>query len=1277
MSTKSFTDDSKYTFTYTTSGSNATITSIVNTNVTDKTMLTIPPKIGTLTVVNVTAQIPVAVKKLTLCSGLSSPGVSTGCTFTDVTIIPGTTSSITNYQALKLATVCNLTINSGITSIAAAAFTNFKGILTIPSGLIITAGAFTGCAFTSVIITKGTNTIIANYQAIQIATGCNLTISSGITSISNTAFTAFTGRLTIPSGLTLTATAFTGCAFTSVIITEGITKVIGNYKALKIGICSLTINNEITEIGDDAFGGLGFSGVLTIPNNVTKIGANAFKGCESISGLQIVSTVIESIGASAFEGCTSLSGNLTIPATVKSLGLNAFKGCVNLNGILSIPSGITFGTTTDGVSTISGCKFTSVTITKRTSSTSTPSTTPISIPISSAYNKLKDGLDTTKYNLVIGDGITDIQDSTFINWTGLKEITFTGTSLKTIGVSAFQGCTNLTGDLSIPKSVTKIGVSAFQLCSNLTGTLTIPSGVNLGSPLITSTSGPFAECKFTSVMIKPGTDTKINGTYSYLQFGLDTTTGSTLTIEEGITEIYPSSFEYCKNFKCNLIIPSTVTTIGANAFRGCTNFLGDLYIPDNVKTIGATAFQGFLGALQISSNSSFASSFTVCGFKSIEIRGTTPFLSVIPQVNLAANATLTINEGITEIGPNVFKNCLNFRGTLTIPSTVTAVGTNAFFGCTGFSGLRFADAGSNIRQRLIKNEGLSQLKTIGASAFYNCSGFISDLTIPPGVTTINDNAFKDCTALTGTLTIPSSITLNTNSFFGCKFNSVIITTPVSIVPVSIVKINSLYTNLNSGLLNASLTIPSETTEICDLAFQGCSLFKGTLTIPSGVTMYPNTFQSCNFTSVIITPGTNTTINSTYAYLKSGIAIAGAGLQIQDGITEISASAFQQCAYLTGPLTIPSSVTTIGNYAFQGITFSVDLTIPHSVTTIGTDVFSNFTGILTIPPSVNFGDSPFSYCKFTSVVITRNPKTPTNTPQSINSTYDCLNYGVNNASLTINDGIILCSSAFENGTNFRGTLRLPSDLKTIDTSAFSKCGFTGTLTIPSGVTTISNNAFQGCLFTGDLTIPSGVTTLGDNAFKDCTGFTGNATVPSGVLQMGNVFSGTKLTTIFVYSTTSYNPSVFANGQLKVIYPLSQLIPGTLNGTELTIVLGSTSGTTDYSNLTKIIIQKGTGTTTTATVIGQQYNKLAAKLAPDASLEIQDGITEIETGAFTNCANFTNELRISSTVQKIALSAFSGTAFKKITIQGNIQFPGIMSVYAGSSIPSTYTSITLQK
>ena len=77
-------------------------------------------------------------------------------------------------------------------------------------------------------------------------------------------------------------------------------------------------------------------------------------------------------------------------------------------------------------------------------------------------------------------------------------------------------------------------------------------------------------------------------------------------------------------------------------------------------------------------------------------------------------------------------------------------------------------------------------------------------------------------------------------------------------------------------------------------------------------------------------------------------------------------AFRGCTGFKGDLTIPNSVTTIGESVFFGCTgLSGNLTIPNSVTTIGETAFSNcigFTGNLTIPNSVTtIGNFAFSYC----------------------------------------------------------------------------------------------------------------------------------------------------------------------------------------------------------------------------------------------------------------------------------------------------------------------------
>jgi hypothetical protein len=86
-------------------------------------------------------------------------------------------------------------------------------------------------------------------------------------------------------------------------------------------------------------------------------------------------------------------------------------------------------------------------------------------------------------------------------------------------------------------------------------------------------------------------------------------------------------------------------------------------------------------------------------------------------------------------------------------------------------------------------------------------------------------------------------------------------------------------------------------------------------------------------------------------LAAALIDADGHADITDGYTSIGDSAFDG-ASLTS-VTIPDSVTSIGNDAFLNCTGLTSVTIPDSVTSIGNQAFQNCTGLtsVTIPDSV--------------------------------------------------------------------------------------------------------------------------------------------------------------------------------------------------------------------------------------------------------------------------------------------------------------------------------------
>ena len=154
------------------------------------------------------------------------------------------------------------------------------------------------------------------------------------------------------------------------------------------------------------------------------------------------------------------------------------------------------------------------------------------------------------------------------------------------------------------------------------------------------------------------------------------------------------------------------------------------------------------------------------------------------------------------------------------------------------------------------------------------------------------------------------------------------------------------------------------------------------------------------------------------------------------------------------ITIPSSVTSLGNYCFEWCSGLKSITIPSSVTSIGDNCFyrSDLTSI-TIPSSVtSLGDYCFyECCGLTSITI----------PSSVTS----LGYG-----------------CFE-GCSGLTSITIPSSVTSLSDYCFYECDGLTSITIPSSVTSLGASCFSGSGLTS-ITIPSSVTSLGGYCFYDC-------------------------------------------------------------------------------------------------------------------------------------------------------------------------------------------------
>ena len=806
----------------------------------------------------------------------------------------------------------------------------------------------------------------------------------------------------------------------------------------------------VTGIESGAFSGCSGLTSITIPNSVTSIGFSAFRGCTGLTSITIPNC-LTSIESRTFEGCTGLTF-IAIPNNVTSIGDNAFSGCTGLTSV-TIPNSVT----SIGYSAFSDC--------------------------------------TGLTSITIPNSVTSIGDNAFQGCTGLTSVTIPN-SVTSIGHFTFDGCKGLTS-ITIPNSVTSIGGFAFENCSELinvivakttpiaidyntfmnrsNATLYVPAGCkaayeaanywkefkeikefNITSPII-----DFADANVKDICVAFW-DTDHDGELSEAEAATITDLGEAFRSNKIIT-----SFNELQYF-------SQLTSIGEDAFSGCTG-LTSITIPNSVTSIGDYTFSFCTGLTSITIPNSVTSigysAFSYCtGLTSITIPNSVTSIGENAFSNCTGLTSATIFDGVTSIGYSAFSGCTGLS-TVIIPQSVTSIGYGVFNGCyfneridldgsffiknfINYSSISYDEWGATFVTEetsdglLIMDHGLYLYVVV------KCRPWATSVTIPNSVTSIGDNAFYGCTGLTS-ITIPNSVTsIGKSAFDNC-----------------------------TGL--TSITIPNSVTSIGEFAFSGCTGLTS-ITIPNSVTSIGEfAFGDCTGLTSITIPNSVTSIGK-FAFRNTGwydsqsdgllyldnwlIDYKGSqptGEVIIKSGTKRIAGIFDGCTGLTS-ITIPESVTSIGDFTFYGCTGLTSITIPESVTSIGDYTFSFCAGLtsITIPNSVtSIGRYAFYGCTgLTSV------KVDIETPVSID---DNTFSNRANATLIVPAG---CKSAYESANywkEFKEIVEMGTDISKLDNAIYlepteAKTGSQKSLSIKMKNTA----AIRGFQF--DLYLPEGVT-----------------------------------------------------------------------------------------------------------------------------------------------------------------------------------------------------------
>ena len=741
---------------------------------------------------------------------------------------------------------------------------------------------------------------------------------------------------------------------------------------------------------------------------------------------------VTSIGESAFYYCYGLT-SITIPNSITSIGKGAFSLCSGLKKVNYIGS----------VDNWAEIDFASSTAN----------------PTSYAYYLYINGEILTDIRLSSAERITDHAFNNCINIRSVK----IGSSITSIGSSAFEGCSDLTSVVWNARNCADFSDYScspfYDICSQITSftfgnevehipsylcygmsvlkKIIIPNSVtSIGSYAFDGTSVTSVVWNAKNCVYYPKSEVSpfYNSRYKIKI--------TSFTFGNEVEDI-PAYLCYMMTSLTSITIPNSVTSIGSSAFENCID-LTSVSIPNKVTSIGEKAFSGCNSLTSIVWNAKYCADFTSKEEFDVDCRcyiynRTSPFYDIRSQIT-----SFTFGNEVEHIPAYL---CCGMTGLneLTIPNSVTSIGSFAFEKC---SGLNFVEIGSSVT-------------SIGGAAFYGCSGvtkvnylgsvdkwaeidfafpydnptiYVNDLYINGELLTdvrisladsIKNYAFLYCTSIKSVEINNRVTSIGSSAFEGCS-------------GLTFVEIRNSVTSIGFAAFRdcsrlTSVTIPNSVTSIDYYAFYNCSGLTS-VTIPNSVTSIgKEAFYNCSgLTKVNYLGSVDKWVEIDFYDYDSNPTYYAKDLYINNELlTDVKITsadsiknyAFYNCQSIKFVM-IGNHVTSIGGAAFCGCSGLTSIEMGNCVTSIGGEAFYGCSGLT----KVNYLDTVDKWVEIDFENSYSNP------------TYYANDLYINNELLTdvkITTADFINDYAFYNCQSIK-SVEIGESVKYIGSSAFGYC-----------------------------------------------------------------------------------------------------------------------------------------------------------------------------------------------------------------------------------------------